>query len=134
MNEFDELVSKYDNETKLNIAAWVISKIDEHGEEPGSFRYLIYHRLGFGPEAYVPLYEAGGMNITNELDYAQRQQLSDIIRREKIDNVELKTFALVCDEPGCYEYASCGWPTSDGGYRRTCGQHSNFNRDELYER
>lgn len=28
----------------------------------------------------------------------------------------------VCDEPGCAEYSSCGFPTPTG-YRRTCGKH-----------
>ena len=27
-----------------------------------------------------------------------------------------------CDEPGCEQEATCGWP-SDAGYRRTCGDH-----------
>jgi len=129
MIDHDELVSKYDNQTKLDIAAWVISKIDEHGVNPGSFRYLIYHRLGFGPEAYVPLYEAGGMNVTNELDYAKAEELARIVRDEGIDNKRLKTFALICDEPGCFNHVSCGWP-SDDGYRHTCGQHSNFKKEE----
>lgn len=28
-----------------------------------------------------------------------------------------------CDEPGCLEHATCGWPQKDGPYRRTCGEH-----------
>jgi len=34
-----------------------------------------------------------------------------------------------CDEPGCTDEATCGWPTRpggtgpNGGYRRTCGDH-----------
>ncbi|HSW43519.1 MAG TPA: hypothetical protein VLM76_13510 [Patescibacteria group bacterium] len=28
-----------------------------------------------------------------------------------------------CDEPGCLGQATCGWPTRDGRYRRTCGGH-----------
>lgn len=27
-----------------------------------------------------------------------------------------------CDEPGCWEHATCGTPTPTG-YRRTCGKH-----------
>lgn len=127
MSEFDELVEKYDYQTKLDIAAWVISKIDEHGTGPGSFRYLIYERLGFGPDAYVPLYEAGGMNITNELDYDRTPALLKIIEEQQIENKQLKEFAGVCDEPGCFKYATCGWP-SDNGYRRTCYEHSNFEK------
>ena len=125
--DYDALVAKYDYQTKLDIATWVISKIDEHGNSPGSFRYLIYDRLGFGPDAYVPLYEAGGMNITNELDYELKDELQKIIREQGIDNKELKAFARICDEPGCFGHASCGWP-SDDGYRLTCFEHSNFKK------
>lgn len=28
----------------------------------------------------------------------------------------------VCDVEGCFEVASCGWP-SKSGYRHTCGKH-----------
>jgi hypothetical protein len=31
-----------------------------------------------------------------------------------------------CDEPGCTQKAHCGFPTPDGGYRRTCSRHSEF--------
>lgn len=33
-----------------------------------------------------------------------------------------------CDEPGCTREGGCGWPT-DGGYRRTCYEHSCFNKE-----
>ena len=128
-DDYDALVDKYDYQTKLDIASWVISKIDEHGNEPGSFRYLIYQRLGFGPDAYVPLYEAGGMNITNELDYNMVPALMKVIQEQAIENKELKRFARVCDEPGCFKPFSCGWP-SDDGYRNTCYDHSNFAKGE----
>lgn len=126
---YDKLVEKYDYQTKLDIAAWVISKIDDHGNSPGSFRYLIYNRLGFDLDAYVPLYEAGGMNITNELDYNTTPTLMKIIEEQKIENKKLKEFARVCDEPGCFGSVSCGWP-SDEGYRRTCYEHSNYGKNE----
>jgi hypothetical protein len=125
--DFDALVAKYDYQTRLDIAAWVISKIDEHGNDPGSFRYLIYNLLGFGPDAYVPLYEAGGMNITNELDYSTVGTLMKIIEEQAIENKELKAFARICDEPGCFKPVTCGWP-SDDGYRSTCYEHSNFEK------
>lgn len=128
--DYDELVSKYDDQTKLDIAAWVISKIDEHGNDPGSFRHLIYDRLGFGPEAYVPLYSAGGMNITNELDYDKDLQIADIVKKQGIDNKVLKRHLNICDEPGCYEQAICGWPSDGNDYRRTCYDHSKFSLDE----
>ena len=130
MSEFDEIASKYDYDTRLDIAAWVISKIDEHGMEGGSFRTLIYARLGFGPDAYVPLYEAGGMNISNELDYDAIPNIRKIVEEEKIDNVKLKRAVGACDEPDCYAPATCGWPAGSigDGYRNTCYQHSNFEK------
>lgn len=129
MSEYDDLVAKYDYETKLDIAAWVISKIDEHGAEPGSFRYLIYERLGFDLDAYSPLYLAGGMNITNELDYSAIENIRKVVEEEKIDNRKLKRAIRACDEPGCFAVASCGWP-SEPEYRMTCYDHSKFAKQE----
>jgi len=50
----------------------VFKHIYEHALTGGSFRYLIYDRLGFGPDAYLPLYEAGGMTISNEFDLSKQ--------------------------------------------------------------
>jgi hypothetical protein len=36
----------------------------------------------------------------------------------------------LCDEPGCLESATCGWPTGNGGYRRTCYAHSKFAKEK----
>ena len=48
--------------------AWVFEKIVENANVKGSYRHLIYDCMGFDPEAYTPLYIAGGMFITNELN------------------------------------------------------------------
>lgn len=32
-------------------------------------------------------------------------------------------FTAICDEPGCTKHATCGWPTTSGGYRNTCHEH-----------
>jgi hypothetical protein len=69
--ELKTLVEDCDYLTKLAVTAWVFEKIVEHGNDPGSFRYLIYDRMGFGADAYVPLYTAGGMTITNEFDLTE---------------------------------------------------------------
>jgi hypothetical protein len=50
---------------KLAVVQWVFRHVVEHAREGGSFRYLIYERLGFGPEAYVPLC-GDGLTISNE--------------------------------------------------------------------
>lgn len=44
--------------------AWVIGNLAKQMREGGTFRYLIYDRMGYGPEAYHPIYEAGGMELT----------------------------------------------------------------------
>lgn len=56
----------------LEQVAWVFKKLVEHAKEGGSFRYLIYERLGFqgNKRAYSILYHAGGMFLSNELHSA----------------------------------------------------------------
>jgi hypothetical protein len=39
-------------------------------------------------------------------------------------------FTEICDEPGCNEAASCGFPVAPSGYRRTCFNHSTFRKDK----
>lgn len=68
---YPKLVEACPAEMKLAVVAWVFKHIVDHATEGGSFRYLIYDRLGFGPEAYVPLYQAGGMTISNEFNLGQ---------------------------------------------------------------
>jgi hypothetical protein len=66
---YPALVEACDYETRLAVTAQVFAAIVDHAKPPGgSFRYLIYDRLGFQPDAYLPLYEAGGMVISNEFD------------------------------------------------------------------
>jgi hypothetical protein len=55
-----------DYETRLKVTTEVFRAILEHASDGGSFRGLIYGRLGFQTDAYVPLYNAGGMDISNE--------------------------------------------------------------------
>jgi hypothetical protein len=57
--------NELDNDTKILLTGHVFSKIKEHMKNPGSYRYLIYERLGFKSDAYVPLYFCGGMDISN---------------------------------------------------------------------
>lgn len=71
-----DLVAACPYETRLAVAAWVMSHIVEHAEDGGSFRGLIYGRLGFGVDAYVPLYKAGGMTISNEFDLGSERHLA----------------------------------------------------------
>jgi hypothetical protein len=73
----EEIWNSLDLESRLAAAAFVIRKIVDHGREGGTFRYLIYDRLGFGPEAYVPLYLAGGMHISNDFDLNNNRTSED---------------------------------------------------------
>lgn len=71
---YPKLVEDCPYETRLAVVAWAMEHIVTHAEEGGSFRYLIYERLGFGPDAYVPLYQAGGMTISNEFNLAENHK------------------------------------------------------------
>ena len=61
---------------RLSSAAMVIDKVWEHAREGGSFRYLIYERLGLSSAAYLPLCsESQAMNISNEFVVASEVNL-----------------------------------------------------------
>lgn len=49
--------------------AWVFERLAEHLEEGGSFRDLIYDRMGFEGDAYNKLLAAGGHEIASVLDW-----------------------------------------------------------------
>jgi hypothetical protein len=114
------LVENCDYNTKMAVTAWVMKNIVEHAEQGGSFRFLIYDRLGFDLDAYVTLYEAGGMIISNEFDLNTKKHLIDVAKENNYE--KMKPHLGLCDEPGCYNEISCGWPT-DNGYRSTCSLH-----------
>lgn len=118
--ELDELLEKCDYDTKLAVVAWVFKHIVDHAEQGGTFRYLIYDRLGFSPDAYVPLYEAGGMDISNEFRIQTMEEIRKIVVDQKIE--PLKRAVDLCDEPNCFDDASCGTPTKEK-YRWTCFDH-----------
>ena len=120
--ELDAIVETCDNEMKIAITRWVMRNIVEHALEGGSYRYLIYDRLGFGPEAYAPLC-GDGLTISNEFDLNLKGEIRKVAMENGYDKI--KPIIDLCDEPGCYEEASCGFPTEDG-YRRTCTDHSKF--------
>jgi len=82
--ELDELVKNCDYRTKLAITAWVMENIVDNAIEGGTFRYLIYNKMGFGGDAYMPLYLAGGMTITNELDLKEKSNVQ--IQKEDTNN------------------------------------------------
>jgi hypothetical protein len=116
----DDLVKNCDYNTKLAVTAWVFRHIVNNAYDGGSFRYLIYDRLGFNENAYVPLYMAGGMDITNEFNMELKQNIIKRVKENKIE--EMKNLLGMCDEPECFELSSCGTST-DTGYRTTCQKH-----------
>jgi hypothetical protein len=117
--DLEEKVAEIDYDTRLLITEWVMKHIVEHAEEGGSYRYLIYDRLGFGPDAYGFLC-SDGMTISNEFDLKIMPKLRQVAFDNKLDI--LKPLLYLCDEPGCYTHASCGFPV-EGGYRTTCYSH-----------
>ena len=51
MKDVDALPMK----TRIAVVAWVMKHIVDHAKDGGSFRHLIYDRLGLDMSAYVPL-------------------------------------------------------------------------------
>ena len=115
-----ELVDKCDYDTKLAVTAWAMKHIVEHARDGGSYRYLIYTRLGFDMDAYGALLD-DGMTISNEFDLNLKDAVIKAYKNG--DEKKLKDALGLCDEPGCFNYVSCGW-SSDDGYRSTCSDHS----------
>jgi hypothetical protein len=118
--DLDKLAESCDYDMKLAVTRWVFKHIAAHGAESGSYRYLIYDRLGFEADAYAPLC-SDGLFISNEFDAEALPNARKALASG--DHEELKEVLSCCDEPGCYEVTSCGFPTEDGKYRRTCYEH-----------
>jgi hypothetical protein len=117
----DELVKNSDYDTRLAITAWVMRHILDHAKDGGSYRYLIYDRLGFNEDAYGVLQEAGALDISNLFNLQKMEDIENHVRENKIESI--KKLVGFCDEPECYNEAGCGFPTDDG-YRWTCYEHS----------
>ena len=64
MKQNDEFLCGQQRPT-VEQTAWVIKHLLDAMSDTGSYRYLIYERMGYGPEAYCILLEAGGMQINN---------------------------------------------------------------------
>ena len=62
--EQDKVFGKIPMEKRLEIVAWVFSKLEEHLKDGGTYRTLIYKRMGFDGRAYGALYPMG-MNLSN---------------------------------------------------------------------
>jgi hypothetical protein len=117
--EYDDMVEWCDYVMKLAVTKWVMKHIVEHAREGGTYRYLIYDRLGFDPDAYAPLC-SDGLTISNYFDLNTVSAAREALAAG--DHEKLKKVLSCCDEPGCYNEISSGWP-SEKGYRATCGEH-----------
>jgi hypothetical protein len=73
----------------IEIVAWVFAHVAQHLREGGSYRHLIYDRMGYGPDAYLPLCEAGGLEISNAFHdlavFQKANSVSDESARPKQD-------------------------------------------------
>lgn len=68
----EDIESKWnevDYETRLLCTEYVFSKILDHAKEGGTYRYLIYDRLGFNMDAYGVLLD--GLEISNEFSITE---------------------------------------------------------------
>jgi hypothetical protein len=66
----DEIQKTWDTtdyKTRLYITAYVMRKICDHARGGGTYRYLIYERLGFDVDAYSVLFPEG-MDIANNFE------------------------------------------------------------------
>ena len=63
----------------LEQACLVVKKVFEHVKEGGSFRHLIYGRLGFGPEAYAPMMAAGALDLSNRCPFPETDKVPTIV-------------------------------------------------------
>lgn len=93
-NNYPKLVEACPYEMRLAIAAWVIEKVVEQARDGGSFRYFIYELLGFNEDAYVPLYTAGGMTITNEFVISEPDEADASIHDKMLETVNAIDKAL----------------------------------------
>src|SRR5262245_61081002 len=64
---YPKLVADCDYQMRLAVVHWVFEQLLKHARSGGSYRYLIFNRLGFGRDAYLPLDLAGGVTLSNIL-------------------------------------------------------------------
>lgn len=65
-DEIKAIWDSLDEETRLAVTHYVMDAIWEHAIKGGTYRHLIYDRLGFSKDAYSYLYPVGH-NISNFL-------------------------------------------------------------------
>ena len=119
-NWIQEKVDATDMETKIALTAWVMKHIVDHARDGGSFRYLIYTRLGLDMSAYVPLC-SDGITISNEFDLNLKDDLVAALKGK--DYRKMKDILGLCDQLDCWNSASVWTPQIDG-VSALCHLHS----------
>ena len=61
----DEQWATLDDEQRIAATAFVLRCVRDSIPSPGSFRRLIYDRIGLGPDSYCDVYLNGGMDVSN---------------------------------------------------------------------
>jgi hypothetical protein len=70
-NKHDQIWKDLPEDIRLACADVIFRAIDQHAHEGGTFRQLIYERLGFLPErAYAVLQCAGALELSDNYDLA----------------------------------------------------------------
>lgn len=82
-----------DEETRIAAASVIIPAVLDHARQGGSYRFLIYDRLGFSEASYVPLQLAGVLDASNELSAVQVPLPDDVAAALKLLQNYAKTFA-----------------------------------------
>jgi len=65
--EVKKVWNSLDEDTKLAVTQYIFTALVAHAESGGSYRHLIYGRLGFSNKAYSYLYPEG-MIISNHFE------------------------------------------------------------------
>ena len=119
VNWFEKEIKSLPMQTRIAAAAWVMKHIVDHAKEGGSFRHLIYSRLGLDTSAYVPLC-SDGMTISNEFDLNSNQHIVEALKQNDISKV--KYLLGLCQQPDCWDFAST-WSPGVNGTVALCSKH-----------
>lgn len=118
-NWYDEHIQSADMKTRIAFAAWVMKHVVDHARDGGSFRYLIYDRLGLDLSAYCALCD-DGIIISNEFDLQLKDRLIDALKNNDFD--KMKSLLGLCDIEGCMKHARAWVPSQVGG-SSLCSDH-----------
>lgn len=80
---FPAMVKEMPYIARLAVACQVFKALCDHAREGGSFRHLIYNRLGFKNDAYLPLHQCGGTEISNHFKLPEKNEAAEM--KEMLD-------------------------------------------------